>query len=133
MTDSILAYGDLQPLGDIPHRPYGFITSGVENFVEHEPFSDEVFRELYNYVKTVERQTNGKRPFRLRSGHFGIGPEALDEGDLVVVLKGGRVPYIFSNGSGSRPYYLVGPAYVHGIMHGEFFKEKRGLKSFRLR
>lgn len=60
----------------------------------------------------------GRSFFRMEKGWYGLGPNTLDVGDLVVLLYGGDIPYVL------RPreeggYVLVGEAYVHGVMLGE--------------
>ncbi|KAK0646909.1 heterokaryon incompatibility protein-domain-containing protein [Cercophora newfieldiana] len=65
----------------------------------------------------------GRRFFVTESGYIGRGPQRLRTGDIVVVLLGGKVPFIL------RPD-------VHGIMDGEVMEEikagKRDLKEFTL-
>ena len=50
-------------------------------------------------------------------GYLGIVPAETEVGDFVVLLNGGRMPFIL------RPqedaWRLLGPSYVHGIMGGE--------------
>ena len=60
----------------------------------------------------------GRSYFTMEGGWMGLGPNTLEENDLVVLLYGGDIPYIL------RPreeggYVLVGEAYVHGVMLGE--------------
>ncbi|KAK7937855.1 uncharacterized protein PG986_014723 [Apiospora aurea] len=59
-----------------------------------------------------------RKPFVTRQGHIGLGPKAVDQGDIVCVLFGCMVPFILRKGSGSR-YRLVGECYVPGITKGE--------------
>jgi hypothetical protein len=48
----------------------------------------------------------------------GFVPNTIEEGDIIVVLRGWSVPYALRpQPSGS--YTLVGECYIHGIMHGE--------------
>ncbi|KAI3339729.1 heterokaryon incompatibility protein-domain-containing protein [Ustulina deusta] len=63
-------------------------------------------------------------------GWIGLVPSDATVGDSVVLLEGGRVPYILrpvgSVGSGSDiqdTYELVGAAYVHGIMDGSEWRD----------
>ena len=67
-----------------------------------------------------------------QAGRMGMGPAGMQLGDVIVVLKGGNMPFVLrwlqieaDNGhteerdlEGGR-FELVGPAYVHGIMEGE--------------
>ncbi|KAM0471207.1 hypothetical protein ACHAPX_009550 [Trichoderma viride] len=65
-----------------------------------------------------------------RRGYFVLGPDALQTGDVVVVLRGGKVPFVLrkvSVGGGGgggdddneERWVLVGECYVHGLMDGE--------------
>jgi hypothetical protein len=58
------------------------------------------------------------------SGYLGQGSCGPQKGDLVCILKGARVPFVL------RPrkdeyFELVGEAYVHGVMNGEFVRSAR--------
>jgi len=77
-------------------------------------------------------QMTGRRGFILtRKGYMGFANQNCRVGDIIVVLPGGRVPYIFreapdmtvNNGDESplARYQLIGDAYLHGIMDGEAF------------
>ncbi|EHK46482.1 hypothetical protein TRIATDRAFT_218517 [Trichoderma atroviride IMI 206040] len=58
-----------------------------------------------------------------RRGYFVLGPDALQTGDVVVVLRGGKVPFLLRKvsvgGDGEERWVLVGECYVHGLMDGE--------------
>lgn len=50
-------------------------------------------------------------------------PQGTQAGDMVVILYGGRTPFILRPVPGDNAdCHLVGPAYVHGFMDGEAFK-----------
>jgi hypothetical protein len=51
------------------------------------------------------------------AGRVGIGPRCMQPGDVVTVLREGGNPFILrKKGDG---YWLLGNAYVHGVMDGE--------------
>jgi len=58
-----------------------------------------------------------RRFFLTGAGRVGIGPRCMQPADIVVVLRGGSNPFILRKRSDS--YWLLGAAYVHGIMDGE--------------
>lgn len=59
-----------------------------------------------------------RRRFYVTSqNRMGLGPRSMRSGDLVVVLRGGQIPYILRRKNNSCQ--LVGPAYLHGMMDGE--------------
>ncbi|KAF1954801.1 hypothetical protein CC80DRAFT_392152, partial [Byssothecium circinans] len=65
----------------------------------------------------METIGEGRAAFRTANGYIGMGPRAMRQGDVVVALDSGAVPFIL------RPkadhYLLIGECYVHGIMFGE--------------
>jgi hypothetical protein len=52
---------------------------------------------------------------------FGLGPQCMRAGDIVVVLYGGQMPFVLRP-KGDK-YLFLGEAYVDSIMHGELMKE----------
>jgi len=65
----------------------------------------------------AKNAATGRCFFTTSKGFLGLGPRSMHVGDVVVVLFGGRVPYVL------RPtdeyFRFVGECYVHGIMDGE--------------
>jgi hypothetical protein len=64
-----------------------------------------------------------QRSFLTERGYLCMGPGPAKEQDLVVVLLGVSVPLVIRAREDGR-YQLVGPAYVNGIMEGEFISER---------
>jgi hypothetical protein len=58
-----------------------------------------------------------RRFFVAGTGSMGIGPRCMQPGDVVTVLRGGQNPFILRKKGDS--YWLLGEAYVHGVMDGE--------------
>ncbi|KIM95548.1 hypothetical protein OIDMADRAFT_170974 [Oidiodendron maius Zn] len=52
-------------------------------------------------------------------GAFGLCPSSAQVSDVVVVLYGGRVPYLLRPTETPTEFYLIGECYVEGIMYGE--------------
>lgn len=74
-----------------------------------------------HYFSSCLKSLWGLSLFRTRGGYLGIGPRLLDEskGDFLCVLLGCRVPVVLRPCESTRGYYLVGDAYVQGLMDGE--------------
>ncbi|KAF4450721.1 hypothetical protein F53441_6164 [Fusarium austroafricanum] len=53
-------------------------------------------------------------------GWFVVGPDIMQLGDVVVVLYGGRTPFLLRRKERGT-WILVGECYVHGMMNGEVF------------
>jgi hypothetical protein len=78
------------------------------------------------YRSRIDAMGN-KRPYLSEKGYVGMGPISTQPGDVIVVLMGGRVPYILRP-RGEGKYFFLGEAYCHGIMDGEITtkRKKRG-------
>lgn len=81
--------------------------------------------------------TRYRRFAKTRRGYFVLGPDALQEGDVVAVLRGGKTPFLLrrvspnatststattdsgNDGGDQDCWVLVGECYVHGLMDGE--------------
>ena len=62
-----------------------------------------------------------RKLMRTSKGYLGLAPADTNEGDIIVILKGRRMPFVRRSRGG--PWELIGPCYLHGIMHGEAFDE----------
>ncbi len=51
-------------------------------------------------------------------GYYVLGPKVMEEGDIVCVLSGGKMPFCLRPWR-DHQYLLVGECYVHGFMDGE--------------
>ncbi|CEF73703.1 hypothetical protein FGSG_01556 [Fusarium graminearum PH-1] len=54
-------------------------------------------------------------------GWFVVGPDVMEAGDVVVVLYGGKLPFLIRR-KGPGTWMLIGECYVHGMMNGEVFE-----------
>lgn len=64
-----------------------------------------------------------------KRGYIGAVPPLARSGDIIYLIQGAQVPFVLrpvaatdlgSNESSSNSFELVGEAYIHGIMDGEF-------------
>lgn len=68
---------------------------------------------------------SARRFMRTRKGHFGMVAPDSQPDDVVMILAGGRVPYVlheelgYETGNGPVTYSFIGDAYVDGLMYGE--------------
>lgn len=73
----------------------------------------------------------GKMLFSTDMRYYGLGPPGVKAGDVVVVLYGGRFPFILRPAL-SHKYTLVGYAYVSGIMDGEAVSDSKETHTFQI-
>ncbi|PMD33071.1 hypothetical protein L207DRAFT_379811, partial [Hyaloscypha variabilis F] len=63
---------------------------------------------------------------RTERGYLGLASHATEVGDDVMIGKGSSVPLIMRRcGEKEDEFRLVGDAYIHGIMNGEAFDERK--------
>lgn len=62
--------------------------------------------------------------FIIQRGYYGLGPWTTKPGDVCFILSGARVPFVLRRANDQVSYKVVGEAYIHSIMHGEFLKER---------
>jgi hypothetical protein len=102
---------------------------------EQGEFYDEIDSSVIQKGQEVEmlqrilQAVNKRRFFVSSKGYLGLAPATAQAGDLICVLFGGKEPFILRELDPSldnqvvvdetRAYSFVGPAYVHGLMHGE--------------
>ena len=69
--------------------------------------------------------------FSTTQGNVGSGPATMQEGDVVAILFGARVPFILRpEPNGNSRYHIVGDCYIDGMMDGEA-TQKRGSSKMR--
>lgn len=75
-----------------------------------------------SYYKMMNRQS-GTLPFVGDRGYMGLVPDLAEKGDTIVIFRGAKFPYVLRkkvNGKHEGKFEIVGEAYVHGIMYGEY-------------
>ncbi|MCJ1243568.1 hypothetical protein MMC30_000765 [Trapelia coarctata] len=71
-----------------------------------------------------------KRFFVMGGGFMGVVGGMGEVGDEVVLFAGLRVPFLVGRAEGGEGWRIKGPAYVHGVMEGEGWREGEGLDEF---
>ncbi|QKD62093.2 uncharacterized protein FOBCDRAFT_245448 [Fusarium oxysporum Fo47] len=86
--------------------------SHIDRFIEYtSPFT-----------KSVENVSSNRCFFVTGSGSMGMGPFSMKPDDIIVVLFGSPFCLVLRSVQGTDWYNLIGDAYVHGAMDGEFVK-----------
>lgn len=85
--------------------------------------SEEVKEAARNFDFLVKNVSMGRQFITTEDGHFGFGPELAQKHDTVVILSGGKLPYVLrrvspSTGSGDA-YEFMGDAFIYNVMAGE--------------
>jgi hypothetical protein len=85
-------------------------------------FPTTTTNEQYEWTARI-RNLKSRRPFVTQKGYLGMAPSRSQAGDVVVVLYGGKVPYVLRPIPGNPDHFeLIGACYWDGIMDGELFQ-----------
>lgn len=79
----------------------------------------------------LDHGVRGKMPFSTEKRYVGLGPAEMRVGDVVVVLYGGRFPFVLRP-TVDQKYNLVGYAYVSVIMDGEAVSAFKKTQTFQI-
>ena len=109
---------------------------GCHSPTDSEQRNDD--RDIVAFPQTVAIVKLGRRLVITTSGYLGLIPEAAEPGDHVVIMRGGRVPYIIRQLEGAyehhnsdgvstftKRYEFIGDCYMHGIVFGEAWGETK--------
>lgn len=73
--------------------------------------------------RTLTGNVTNRRIARTMNGYAGLVPRIAQEGDYVVLLKGGKLPFILR--PRGKEWELIGDAYVHGMARGELWNQEK--------
>lgn len=76
-------------------------------------------REAGNSYRASMASANSMRPYLTERGYLGLAATVARKGDLMVVFKGARIPYVVRPVDGKRRFQFIGEAYCDGVMDGE--------------
>lgn len=97
---------------------------------ESDEARDSISPKLGSYTIYMGDQFK-RRPFLSEQGYVGLAPSHAEAGDVIVIIYGAIVPFILRE-VGNGGYNLVGEAYVHGIMDGEYIENGPSTETFIL-
>ena len=80
------------------------------------------------YTTNLTMQRN-RRPFISTEGLVGLAPLLAKEGDMVCIVQGATMPFVFRERGGGM-WELIGEAYVHGVMDGEIMDTHPKVETF---
>jgi hypothetical protein len=84
--------------------------------------SDVVETDVQIYMLSILEAWRHRSFFATSDGRVGLGPEHLQEGDIVCIIVNAYTPFVLRpRRDNEGGFELIGEAYVDGIMHGEFF------------
>ncbi|KAF6819635.1 heterokaryon incompatibility protein [Colletotrichum musicola] len=105
--------------------------ASAEMFSAYQALRAGNVSEGVKYASVASTKLHRRRPFRSGRGYLGLGPLATAAGDSVWVIPGADAPFILRPKEGGG-FLVVGEAYVHGIMSGEFAELEARLQKIEL-
>ncbi|CAM1506069.1 Fc.00g057100.m01.CDS01 [Cosmosporella sp. VM-42] len=97
-------------------------------FTHDEPgsLSPETRHDARKFDNLVQQTCLGRVCFSTEDGQIGFAPEVTRKGDVVVIIPGGKTPYLLRKTQpqsrdveSTNTYEVLGDAYIHGAMSGE--------------
>ncbi|KAK1830665.1 heterokaryon incompatibility protein-domain-containing protein [Podospora conica] len=83
-------------------------------------------------TERIHRVTSHRALFVTEGGYMGLASWNAQVGDQVVVLKGGKTPFLVRPVGDEGRFELVGEAYVQGIMMGEALAMEKEMSFFEM-
>jgi hypothetical protein len=91
--------------------------------MEYDKYQESLLQEVWQCGVNIGRAVSSRRFFISEVGYMGLGPLALQQGDMVCVLLGCNVPLLIRK---EEDYHLlVGECFVWGLMDGEAVKDRK--------
>ncbi|KAN0088998.1 HET domain containing protein [Hyaloscypha variabilis] len=111
---------------EVAHREHGMYIQ-----VSHkELFTEDLARATY-FMKEQQKAAYGRRFFTTKNGYMGLSPYSSRIGDSIVILLGGRTPFILRR-TRKGGYRFIGECYVHGMMNGEGLGQNAEMQDFHI-
>jgi hypothetical protein len=101
---------------------HSLLTGGMNSFSSEDT-------QVLDYCWSVWRKLPGRCLFATSCGYIGLGSRSIQPNDTVCVFQGADVPFILREKTNGR-YELIGEAYIHGIMDGQFMKTNPEIRTF---
>jgi hypothetical protein len=91
----------------------------VEDIHSIEETGLDISNATDEFLDAVIANVKGHRFFVTADGMLGLGPVAIEEGDVLTILFGGSVPFLLRPDGDGMHFRLVGECYVRDIMEGQ--------------
>jgi hypothetical protein len=98
----------------------------------HGPAGESLMTSTFRSYHIMMGKQVERKPFVTRKVFVGLAPKHVEEGDVIVVFSGAKFPYIWRKHDDGT-YVLVGEAFVHSLMYGEWMNESREMQYFVLK
>jgi hypothetical protein len=76
-------------------------------------------RHAGNFARFCSATMSGRCIFQTNQGYIGMGSTDIRQGDVLVILKGARTPFVLRRAGEAQQYRVIGDAYVDEFMQFE--------------
>ena len=105
-------------------------------FIDKDSGSSTLTPKARMYLIMSSYEAKDRRVFITSKGYMGLGRRSCKVGDIVCVLNLANIPFVLrrslSKDTGKHNYRLIGEAYLHGIMDGEYTPLPSEIETFTL-
>ena len=92
-------------------------SSDQDSYQQQRPSGDR-----HRYYTAMVQSCSNKSLFITQDWRFGVGPAEIEKGDEIVVFFGAARPFAVRRGEPGEQRWLVGSAWVPGMMEGEMIR-----------
>jgi hypothetical protein len=92
---------------------------------------DEEVQAMIEIIRVLEEYCLDLRFFASTEGYIGWMPASAEIGDFIMIFQGCPIPMTIRD-VGRGYHRIVGPAYVDGIMEGQFMETYPNIQTFLL-
>jgi hypothetical protein len=108
----------------------GYCCSRTRHAAKKFPSCDLLLEaDAKRFHATLSVRCESRRAFVTKQGYLGLGPDATQAGDVVVILFGSNVLFVLRESMKDK-FQVVGECYIYGIMDGEAIAENRQTEWF---
>ena len=93
-----------------------FGLNGEPQVVSCNTLSTGAFRRTVKYLEEYHQISSGRKLFITQKGNMGLCHRSVRRGDVVVLLSGGRTPFVLRQALRHNVYRFAGECYLHGCM-----------------
>jgi hypothetical protein len=121
-----LSYKAWRRYWEVVYRKHGKLI----DFSHGELSTEDLGRAMY-IMKGQQQAAYGRRFFTTKNGYMGLGPSLVRLSDKIVILLGGKTPFILRKVE-KGGYRFIGECYVHGMMTGNGLNRSKDMQDFRI-
>ncbi|KAG4431577.1 hypothetical protein IFR05_012941 [Cadophora sp. M221] len=113
------------------HLGHAGVISNFDRYQKRDPtIAGSVTDKLKSYYIMMGKQVE-RRPFVTMKGFVGLAPKHAEKGDVIVIFPGAKFPYVLRRCTDGM-FVLIGEAFVHGLMYGEWAMNDSKIEEFIL-